>query len=164
MSPIQSAITQWGYPVGLRFPHPAGRYRPGRYVYLSPACCILQRYGRIYDGNLSSPVVAGPRRWPKGQRSLRAASTSPIQSAITQWGYPVGLRFPQPAGRYQPGRHVYLSPACCICRDMEGFLTRTYPPRVWRDFGVDPRGNLRCALPPRAPSNQQSPSGVTQWG
>ena len=47
---------------------------------------------------------------------------------------------------------------------MEGFMTGTYPPRVWRDLGVGPRGNVRRALPPRAPSNQQSPSGVTQWG
>ena len=74
----------------------------------------------------------------------------PIQSAITQWGYPVGLRFPHPAGRYRPGRYVYLSPARCICRDMEGFLTRTYPPRVWRDLGQR-RG-------PTAPGEESFPS------
>ena len=153
-----------GLPSGVEVSTPCGAVSTREICVFVPGL-YLQRYGTIYDGNLSSPGVAGPRRWPKGQRSPRAASTSPIQSAITQWGYPVGLRFPHPAGRYRPGRYnVYLSPACCICRDMEGFLTRTHLSRVWRDLGVGPRDNFRRALPPRAPSSQQSPSGVTQWG
>ena len=127
---------------------PCGAVSTQEICIFVPGLLYLQRYGRISDKNSSFPGVAGPRRWPKRQLSPRATSTSSIQSAITQWGYPVRLGFPHPAGRYRPGRYVYLSPACSICRDMEGLLTRTYPPRVWRDLGVGPRGNVRRALPP----------------
>ena len=37
---------------------------------------------------------------------------------------------------------------------------RPYPPRVWRDFGIVPRGNSRRALVPRAPAHQQPASWV----
>ena len=43
MSPSQSAISQWG-----GFPHRAGRYRPGRYLFSSPACWSC----RIMEGFL----------------------------------------------------------------------------------------------------------------
>ena len=89
-----------------------------------PGLLYLQIYGRISDKNLSSPGVAGHRRWPKGQLSPRAASIIPIQSAITQWGYPVGLGLPHPAGRCLPGGSAFSSPGCWICRDMVGFLMR----------------------------------------
>ena len=36
---------------------------------------------------LSSPGLAGPRRYLEGQLSPRAGSMSPSQSAITQWGW-----------------------------------------------------------------------------
>ena len=59
------------------------------------------------DGNYSSLGAAGLRRWSEGQLSLRAGSTSPSQSAITQCG--CGFHTRRDAGRYRPG--IYrLSP------------------------------------------------------
>ena len=77
------------HPVGLGFPHPAGRYRPGGSAFSSVASWSCGDMEGILsgDGKLSSPGVARPRCWPEGQLSLRAGSMSPSQSAITQWGW-----------------------------------------------------------------------------
>ena len=157
-----------GLPSGAEVSTPCGTVSTREICVFVPGLLYLQRHGRISDKNLSSPGVAGPRRWPKGQRSPRAASMSPIQPAITQWGYPVGFEFPHPAEKYRPGGSAVFSLGCSSCRDMYVRICDpgmgTYPPRMQRDLGVGPRGNFRRALPPRAISNQQSPSGVTQWG
>ena len=83
------------HPVGLEFPHHAGRYRLGESAFTSPGC--------------SSPGATGPQRWPEGQPSPRAGSMSLSQSATSQlvWGFhtlrggidPRGLPFrPQVVG------------------------------------------------------------------
>ena len=77
------------HPVGLGFPHPAGRYRPGGSAFSSVASWSCGDMEGILsgDGKLSSPGVARPRCWPEGQLSLREGSMSPSQSAVTQWGW-----------------------------------------------------------------------------
>ena len=77
------------HPVGLGFPHPAGRYRPGRPAFTSSVVRVVEIWKEFWsgDGNLSSPGAAGPRRWPERQLSPRAGSMSSSQSAITQWSW-----------------------------------------------------------------------------
>ena len=37
---------------------------------------------------------------------------------------PVGLEFAHGAGRYRPGRSLFSTRGCWICKDLEGFLIR----------------------------------------
>ena len=75
-------------PVGLGFPHPAGRCRPGGSAFYFPgywSCRGMEGF-LIWGRELILRGCGGPRRWPKGQLSPPARSMSPSQSAITQWG------------------------------------------------------------------------------
>ena len=77
------------HPLDLRFPHPAGRYRPGGSACSSPGYWSRRDMeGFLTRGwEISSPGVAGLRRLPEGQLSARAGSMSPSQSTIIQWGW-----------------------------------------------------------------------------
>ena len=88
-------------PVGLGFPHPAERHRPGGSEFSSPSCWSC----RDMDGFLT-------RGWDL--IIPRCGGTSVLSRGATlapRWlhepqpisNHPVGLGFPQPAGRYRPG-------------------------------------------------------------
>ena len=96
--------------VGFGFPHPAGRYRPGRSAFTSPGCWSC----RDMEGFLT-------RGWELRGATL-AARWLPEPQPINN--HPVRLGFPHPAGQYRPGGCAFTSPGCWSCRDMEGFLTR----------------------------------------
>ena len=74
------------------------------------------------------------------------------------------LGFPHRVGPYRPEGSPVSTPGCWSLLQRYGGIydpgIRPYPPRVRRDLGVGPRGNSRRALAPRAPANEQSPSGV----
>ena len=76
-----------GLPSAVGDSTPCGAVSTREICVFVPGLLYLQRYGNISENNLSSPGVAGPRRWPKGQLSPRAGSRSPSQSKITQWGW-----------------------------------------------------------------------------
>ena len=84
MSPRQSAFTQggWGVHTLLGGIDPSLRFRP-RVVRVVE---IWKNFPSA-DETLSSPGVAGPRRFPEGQLSPRSGSMSPRQSGITQCGW-----------------------------------------------------------------------------
>ena len=137
------------HPVGLGFPHPAGRYRPGGSAFSSPGCWSCRDMeGFLTRGwELILPGCGGTSALARGATlaARRLRKPQPISD------HPVGLGFPHPAGRYRPGRSAFSSPGCWSCRDMEGFLTRGWEfilPGGRRDFGVGPRGNSRRALAP----------------
>ena len=85
MSPSQSAITQWGCGFDTLWGVDPGDLR------LPP---WLAKGVEVWTGFLTQgwklilPVIAGPRRWPKGQHSLRPGSMSQSQSFKTErrWG------------------------------------------------------------------------------
>ena len=147
-------------PVGLGFPHPAGRYQPGRSAFTCADCwscrdskgfktcgweLILSRCGGT--AALARDAILAARWLQKSQ---------PISNR------PVGLGFSHPAGRYRPWRSTFTSLGCWSCRDVDGCLTRGWErifSRVRRDRGVCPRGNPRRAMAPEAPANRQSASG-----
>ena len=62
-------------PVGLRFPRPAGRYRPGGYLFSSPGCwsCRYLEGFLIRGWNLYSPGAAGGGIPTLGQEETVAA-------------------------------------------------------------------------------------------
>ena len=74
-------------PVGLVFPHRAGRFRPGASP-LSPVCRVVNGLEDFLsrDGNLSSPGCAGI-----------------LYDSQSVSDRPVGLGFPHRAGRVRPG-------------------------------------------------------------
>ena len=56
-------------PVGLGFPRPAGRLRPGDLGFRPRVIEVVHVWKDFRTGDriLSSPDAAGPRRWPEGQ-------------------------------------------------------------------------------------------------
>ena len=113
----------------------------------------------IRGRELILPKLGGTSTWARGENLAAPWLHGP--QVISH--YPVGLGFPHPEGRYRPEGSTFSSSGCSCCRDVEGFLTRrmgNYPPQVWRDLNVGPRGNSRRALAPRAPVNHPLPSGV----
>ena len=78
-------------PVKLKFPHGAGRYRPGGPPCV-PASSELSRYGRIYD----SRIGAYPSRV--------ALTPNPSESVISQWSW----GYPTVRGGIDLGDHLYV--------------------------------------------------------
>ena len=122
-----SLATRWlhepqpisNHPVGLGFPHPAGRYRPVGSVFSSPgwSCRDMERF-MTRGWRIFLPGCGGTSELARGA-TLAARwlhEPQPINN------YPVGLGFPHPAGRYRPGESAFMSPGCWSCRDMEGIL------------------------------------------
>ena len=93
------------HPVGLGFPHPSGRYRPGGSACTSPGSWSC----RDMKGFLT-------REWDIILPGVRWLSTISDR--------PVGLGFPHRAGRFRPGESPFSSPGCRSCRCVEGFLIR----------------------------------------
>ena len=72
MSPSQSAITQWGWGFHIL----RGGINPGDLRFRPRVVVVAEIWKDFFpgDGKLSSPGVAGPRRWPEEQLSPRAGS------------------------------------------------------------------------------------------
>ena len=117
MSPSQTAITQWGW----RFHTLWGGIDAGD-LPLSLGCWSCRGMEgfltRGWEFILSG--CGGTAALARGA-TLAARWLHEPQSISN---HPVGLGFPHPAGRHQPGRSAFSSPGCCSCRDMEGFLSR----------------------------------------
>ena len=98
------------HPVGLGFPHLAGRCRPEGSAFSSPDCwrCrdmegfLNQGWERILPGCDGTSALA--RGATRAARWLH--EPQPINN------HPVGLGFPHLAGRYRPGRSLFSSPNC----------------------------------------------------
>ena len=110
------------HPVGLGFPHPAGRYRPGESPFTSPSCwsCRYMDGFLIRGWELILPGCGGTSALARGA-TLAARwlhEPQPISNL------PMGLGFPHPAGRYRPGESAFLSPGCWSCAGMERFMIR----------------------------------------
>ena len=104
------------------FPHPAGRYRPGRSAITSPgywSCRDMEGFlTRGWDIIISG--CGGTSALARG--ATLAARWIHEPQPISN--HPVGLGFPHPAGRYRPGGSEFTFPGCWSCRDMDGFPTR----------------------------------------
>ena len=101
-------------PVGLGFPHRAGRCRPGGTPFSSPACrsCSCMKGFLIREWK---PILPGVR-W--------LLCTNPSQSATGQCGW----GFHTVRGGFDPGGSPFSSPRCRSCRCMEGLLNRGWGP------------------------------------
>ena len=109
------------HPVGLEFPHPAGRYRPGGSAFSSPACWSC----RFMEGFIMRgwEIIPPGVRWlyvrsPVIQRS--ASGTANHRSAG-------GTGVFTPCGVVSTrGITVFVpkSPGCRSCKCIEGFLIR----------------------------------------
>ena len=109
------------HPVGLGFPHPAGRYRPGRSACSSTgwSCRDMDVFlTRRWDTIL--PGCSGTSALARG--AALAARWFHEPQAISN--HPVEFGFPHPGGRYRPGGAEFTSPGCWSCIDMDGILTR----------------------------------------
>ena len=110
------------HPVGLGFPHPARRYRPGGSAFSSLGCwsCRDVKGFLIQRWELILPRCGGTSALSRGATlaARRLHEPQPISN------HTVRLEFPHPAGRYRPGRYVFSSPGCWSCRYIEGFLLR----------------------------------------
>ena len=136
------------HPVGLGFPHPAGRYRPGRSAFPSAGCWRCRHMeGFLTRGwELILPGCGGTLALARG--ATLAARWLHEPQPISN--HPVGLRFPHPAGRYRPGGSAFSSPGCWSCRYMEGFILRGWEL-------ILPGVRWLCV---RSPANQRSAGGT----
>ena len=105
------------HPVGLGFPHPSGRYRPGGSACTSPGSWsvrdmeifLIRGWENILPGCGGTSALA--RGVTLAARWLH--EPQPVSN------HPVGLGFPHRAGRYRPGGSSFSSPGSWIVRDME---------------------------------------------
>ena len=109
-------------PVGLGFPHRAGRHRPGVSTFSSPGCWTRRYLGGflIRGWELILPGCGGTSTLARGATLAARWLHEPYPIS----NHPVGLGFPHRAGRYRPGRSLFLSPSCWSCRGMEGVVIR----------------------------------------
>ena len=122
-------------PVGLRFPHPAGRYRPEGSSFSSPGSwsftCMEVFLMRGWE-----PILPEVRwlfvRSPANQRSTSGTGVSKPWGVVSTRGSP------------------FSSPGCRSCKSMEGFLIRGWEPIL---------PGVRW-LYVRSPPNQRSASGA----
>ena len=104
------------HPVGLGFPHPAERYRPGGSAFASPGCWSC----RDMEGFLTRgwefilPGCGGTSALAQG--ATLAARWLHEPQPISN--HPVGLEFPHPVGRYRSCL-LYTSPS-----PRDGLLSR----------------------------------------
>ena len=93
------------HPVGLGFPHPAGRYRPGGSAFSSPGCWSCRDMeGFLTRGwELILPGCGGTSALARGA-TLAARWLHEPQPISNQ---PVGLGFPHLTGRHRPGGSAF---------------------------------------------------------
>ena len=148
------------HPVGLRYPHLAGRYRPGVCAFSSRGCwrCRNIEEFLIRGWELILLGSGGTSGLARGE-TLAARCLRGPQPIIH---HPVPLGFPHPVGRYRPGGSAFSLSGFYSCRDMERF-----PIRRWmlilpgcRETSALARGKLS----PRASSMGPIQSAITQWG
>ena len=131
------------HPVGLGFPHLAGRYQPGGSAFSYPGWSRRDMEGILIRGSkIILPGCAGTsalaREATLGARWLHEPHPQPASGA--------GVSTPC-AGRYRPGRSAFTSLGCRSCRDMEEGLTRdgnlsspgAAGPRRWPEGKLSPR-------------------------
>ena len=134
--------------LGLRFPHPVGRYWPAGSSFRSPGCrCFRDTEGfllRRWD--LILPGCGGTSTLPRGE-TLAARWLHESQPISNQ---PVGVGVSNRAGRCRPGGSPFSPPSCRSCTCIKGFMIRGWDAIVpeWRWFYF------------RAPANQRSAGGV----
>ena len=106
-------------PVGLGFPHFAGRYRPGGSAFSSPGCwsCRDMEGFLTWRREVILPGRGGTSALSHGA-TLAACWLHEPQPISSQ---PVGLRFPHPARRYRPG-DLRFRPRVVVVVD------------IWKDF------------------------------
>ena len=96
------------HPVGLGFPHPAGRYRPGGSAFSSVASwsCGDMKGFLIRVWEIIVPGCGGTSVLGRGATlaARRLHEPQPISS------HPVGFGFSHPAGRYRPGGICVFGP------------------------------------------------------
>ena len=149
------------HPVGLGFPHPAGRYRPGGSEFTFPGCWSCRdmdgfptRGWEITLSGCGGTLGVVPRGKPR--RALAPGAPVNQQS-------PSGVGVSTPCGAVST-REIYVFVPRLLELYRYGRIRDpgmgNYHPRVRRDLGVVPRGNSRRVLASRAPANQQSPSGA----
>ena len=109
LSLIYSPQPNSDWPVGLGFPHLAGRFRPGGSSFSSPGCRSCKGM-EIYIINPRMGTYS-----PRGPLSLMY-DPPPIRYR------PVRMWLPHHAGRFRPGGSPFSSPGCRSCRCMEIFL------------------------------------------
>ena len=113
------------YPVGLGFPHLAGRCRPGGYAFTSLDCwsCRDMEGFPIQEWEL---ILACGGTSGLARRATLAARWLHEPQPISN--HPVGLGFSHRAGRYRPGGSLFSSPGCRSCNGIEGILFREWRP------------------------------------
>ena len=106
-------------PVGLGFPHRAGRYRPGS-AFSCPGCWSCRDVeGFLTRGWESIILGCGRTSALSGGGTLAACWLHEPQPTSKQT---VGFGIPHLAGRHRLGGSAFLFPGCWVCRDMEEFL------------------------------------------
>ena len=147
------------HPVGMRFPHPAGRYRPGGSSFSSPSgwSCRCMEGSLMRGWELILPEVCWLHvRSPANQRSAGGTGVFTPCGAISTRGIYVFVprlselkrcgRISNPEMRWKPilsgVRWLYVrspanrpgspvsSPGCRSCKCMEGFMIRGWGPVV----------------------------------
>ena len=106
-------------PVGLGFPHLAGRHQPGGSAFSAPGYLIRRDIERFLNRGweIILPGCGGTSALLRG--ATLAACWLHERQPISN--HPVGLGFPYPAGRHRPGRSAFTSPDCRSCRDTDFF-------------------------------------------
>ena len=139
------------HPMGLGFPHRAGRYRPGGdHRFRSRIVGFVDVWRDIWStgGSVSSPGTAG--------------FTNPSQSTISQRGWAFRTVWAVSSGWITV--FVHDSFELKVYERIYDPGTGAYPPRVRRNRDVAPRGNSRCAPddPPLARAGKRT-SVVEIW-
>ena len=146
--------------MGLGFPHPAGRYRPGGPAFSTSgswSCRDRERF-MIRGWELILSGCGGISALSRGA-TLAARwlhEPQPIRNQLS------GVGLLHRAGRYRPGRSLFSSAGCWSCGDMEGFLIRD---KMLSSPGA--AGPRRCPerqLSPRAGSMSLIQSATSQLG
>ena len=152
------------HPLGVGFPHLAGRYRPGGSVFSSPGCSICRDMEVFLTWGWEL-IIPGCGKTSALARGATLAvrwlhEPQPISN------HPVGLGFPHPAGRHRPGRSAFSSPGCWSCRDMEVFLTRGWELILPGCGGTSAltRGAILVARWFHEPQPISNHPAITQWG
>ena len=121
-------------PVGLGFPHRAGRYQPGNISVTAPGCKRCRGYERFLTRG-REPILPGCGMTAALARDVILA-TRWLQKPQPISNRPVDLGFPHAAGRYHRGRSAFTCPDSWSCRYYKGFKTRGWELTLFRCGGT----------------------------